>query len=528
MKICDTCGNLCRDSDELCARCRCTRFHNVTEDWATKQDSTLSMHTDHAALGANAEMLGRYSEAGKQFKVAYDGVDNSTGQKLHQSLKHISEGKVNPDYAEQNIRQQAGYSAEVLDTAKQNAERIKNGDPTRVSRTDDLGRVNDTRADQVTVDAQGNVVQGSEVQVKFLGVNPKTGQPVFLEKVSGKEWQTHYPDGKFRVPADQYDDIRAGLRQKIEELESQKRTPEKEAQLAYLKKVEKNLEKSDVSSKEAIDTRLNPEQTTAKEILKTANEAGIHAMATSAAVGGGISLLTNAVAVLQGDKDPAEAAADTIKDTMRSGATGYVTGFANTTLASVMKNSSNELIRMLGSANGPAYLIQTAVTTVKSMARLVNGEINTDEFFLEIGKSGTTMLASAQGAVIGQMLIPVPVLGAMVGGLVGSLLCGVIYDYTVAAKGVNQEIEAFTGQLRAEIRFLRAYQAHLMSYDLERFKQETETFNALGEYISGDYTTADFHTMLRLTYAFCGIPCPWGERSFEDFMADESAVLTFE
>ena len=56
----------------------------------------------------------------------------------------------------------------MLDTAKQNAENIKRGIKERVVRTDDIGRVNDRCIDQVTLDEYGNIISGSEVQMKFL------------------------------------------------------------------------------------------------------------------------------------------------------------------------------------------------------------------------------------------------------------------------------------------------------------------------------------------------------------------------
>ncbi|GHU73959.1 hypothetical protein FACS1894188_00820 [Clostridia bacterium] len=485
----------------------------------TDSDKNLA---DAVALGVNAETLGRYSDAGKQFKVAYDGINQETGKKLHQGLKGISQSKVNPDYANQNINQQAGYSAEVLDTAKQNAENIKSGNSQRVFRTDDLGRVNDTRADQVTLDKFGNVIDGSEVQLKFL-----SDSDAFFTKISGKEYAGHYPDGKFSVPSDQYDAIKSSLKDKISKLENQDLTPEKQKQLEYLKKVDKNLKKSKVSKAEAIDARKNPEKVTAKEIGKTSHEAGIEAAKIGAAVGGGIALITNTVAVLNGEKKAEEAAADTAIATVRAGAVSYGTGVANTALASLLKNSSNELLRSLGKANAPAYIIQTAITTVKSMARLCKGEINANEFFLEIGKNGTSLMASAQGAVVGQMLLPIPVFGALVGGLVSALVCGVIYDYTIGMKALNEEIDAFNAQLGIEIAMLKEYQAKLMSLDIDRFKRETGTFGTAGDFLRKDYSDHDFNTMLKITYEYIGIPCPWGKGTLNDFMADKNRVLTF-
>jgi hypothetical protein len=495
---------------------------------------------DDISLAANTEMLGRYSEAGKQFAVAYDGIDNETGQKQHQGLKQISEyqetsiskdGKIID-----NTKTQQGYSAEVLDTAKQNSENIKKGSSERVSRTDDVTdpqtgkkRVNDPNHDQVTLDSEGNIITGSGVQVKFY--EPDS----FVDFVTGKKrakhgklWVDKYSDGKFSVPADQYDEIKRKLKEEIEALENANDlTTEQQRRLDYIKKVDKNLKKSKVSKTEAVEARKKPEKVTAKEIAKTSHEAGVEAAKVGAMVGGGISVITNTMAVLKGEKEVDEAIGDTVIDTAKAGATSYATGFTNTALASVMKNSSNELARSLGKANAPAYIIQTAISTMKSLVSLCNAEITVNEFFLEIGKNGTTLLASAQGAVIGQLLIPVPVVGALVGGLVSTLLCGAIYDCTIGMKMLNAEIDEFSNRLADEMIFLKEYQARLMQFDIDRFKRETGNFNTVADYISGDYTEQDFNLMLKLTYEYIGIPCPWGNGALDDFMQNKKGVLTF-
>ncbi|MDK2942516.1 MAG: hypothetical protein PWP56_2029, partial [Acetobacterium sp.] len=290
---------------------------------------------------------------------------------------------------------------------------------------------------------------------------------------------------------------------------------------------EKNLKKSEVSKTEAIEARLNPEKVTIKEIAKVSHEAGVNAAKIGAGVGGGISLISNTFAVIKGEKDVEEAIADTAIDSVKAGATSYGTGFANTGLASVMKNSSKEIVRSLGKSNAPAYIIQTAITTVKSLARLCNGEINTNEFFQEIGKNGTMLMVSAQGAIIGQLLIPIPVVGALVGGLVSTLVGSAIYDHTIGMKVLNEEIDAFSLQLSNEIMLLKEYQARLMSFDLDKFKRETDNFNVVGEHLRQDHSAEDFNLMLKSTYKYLGISCPWGEGSLDEFMQNKSGVLTF-
>lgn len=137
----------------------------MSEDKDIKKKNLLNA----GIVGATYETTQRYGDAIKQHFVAYSGIDNETGTSLVKGLKDIAEGKINSDFEFQNISQQAGFAAEVKEVARSNAEAIINGDSIRKIRTDDLGRVNDTLYDTVKIDKNGNIIVGSETQIKFLG-----------------------------------------------------------------------------------------------------------------------------------------------------------------------------------------------------------------------------------------------------------------------------------------------------------------------------------------------------------------------
>lgn len=526
------------------AKQQCSEGYNMS-DSESKNKKKRTDVTDGVSLAANTEMLGRHSEAGSQFKIAYDGVDNATGQQLKKGLKGISESKVNPDFKDTNIKQQAGFSAEVKTVARENAENIIAGKDTRSTRTDDMrtqsdgkgntiGGTNEELYDVAEIGKDGTYIEGTARQLKFVGGNPQQCADKLL---SSKFDKYRNADVSIEVPSDFYDEVKKELAEKADNLKKQIEHAEQKGnvelaakhktQLDKIEKTSNNLKKGKVSNKEALEARLNPELSTAKDIGRVSHRAGFEAAKVGAAVGGGISIITNTIAVLKGEKEVNEAIGDTVIDTTRAGATSYATGFTNTALASVMKNSSNNLVRSLGKANAPAYIIQTAITTTKSLASLCKGEITVNDFFLEIGKNGTTLLASAQGAVIGQLLIPIPVVGALIGGLVSSLICGAIYDCTIGMKMLNAEIDEFSCQLANEIMLLKEYQARLMQIDIDRFKRETTNLNTVADYIEREYDDQDFNLMLKLTYEYIGIPCPWGKGTLDDFMQDKKGVLTF-
>jgi len=147
-----------------------TLDENVVNDYKNSQKSTNNETTATATNAGIAtgltEISGRYGEASKEFLVALDGVDNATGKTLHRSLKDIANYKINPEFEEQNLKQQAGYSAEISSVAKKNAENIINNNQGRYARTDDIGRVNDQFVDIIYSD-------GSGIQMKMIGNSPQ-------------------------------------------------------------------------------------------------------------------------------------------------------------------------------------------------------------------------------------------------------------------------------------------------------------------------------------------------------------------
>ena len=123
------------------------------------------------ALATN-ETVSRFGSATAEFIKGYRGIDNETGQKFAKGLADIAKHKVNldPGEAAKNIKQQAGYAAEVAATSRDNAEAIIQGSDVRTWRSDDrsqFGR-NHNVVDRVQV-LNDEIIEGSQAQMKFVG-----------------------------------------------------------------------------------------------------------------------------------------------------------------------------------------------------------------------------------------------------------------------------------------------------------------------------------------------------------------------
>ncbi len=447
--------------------------------------------------GASFETIQKYGSAAKQHYVAYSGEDNELGKKLAKGLKQISEEKVNPDYKFQNIHQQAGFSAEVKDVARENAEKIIKGDSTRKVRTDDLGSVNDPLYDTVTIDADGNVIDGTGAQMKFLGAseNDPTGEgnaARALDKLQSKKFQKYLDaDAKIDVPSDQYDKIIQEANDKIDgltkQLEKQKQNGNTEQakkiqeQIDKLEKIKKNLRKSSVSSDEAVLARLNPKLSTAMDVAKISHRAGVQTAKTSAIIGGSVSIVRNIVAVCKGDEEPEDAVKNVAKDTLTTGGVGYATGFTGAAIKGAMQNSKTEYVRALSKTNIPGTIVAVTVSATKTLYRYFKGEIDGVECMETLGEQGTGMIASAMFSAIGQIAIPIPVVGGLIGGMVGYALSSATYGILVGslkeAKLAHEERIAIEKACEEHIKMIREYRTKMNAIINEYLSEVTEIFN---------------------------------------------------
>ncbi|MDR0355094.1 MAG: hypothetical protein LBJ64_05095 [Deltaproteobacteria bacterium] len=167
--------------------------------------------------GAADEVVQRYGSANKEHFVGYSGQDNETGQKLAKGLKSISKHRAdNPEYRDSNIKQQAGYSAEVKTVARENAEKIITGNAkTKFTRTDDMikqpdgkghtiGGKNEQLYDVAEIDKNGIYVNGTGRQLKYVGNTPKE----CVDRLLNKKFDKYRDAGvEIEIPSDFYNGV---------------------------------------------------------------------------------------------------------------------------------------------------------------------------------------------------------------------------------------------------------------------------------------------------------------------------------
>ena len=505
----------------------------------SKRDKFREDAVQTGAALSTGETVGRYGSANSEFIKGYTGIDNETGQQFAKGLKDISNHKVHPDYETQNIKQQAGYSAEVAATSRDNAEAIINRSRKRTLRSDDhpdFGK-NHTVVDRVQV-LDGKIIGGSQSQMKFVG-----NRDDLFKKITKPDGEyKRYRGVKLELPSEQYEGAVEHCKKQAKELRHNALRAEQGGKLETAQKLReqaknydqlaKNVRDSGLTTEDVIFYRKHPKIATARDIAWTSHRAAMEGAKYGALISGSISLLTNAFAVAQDKKQLSEAAKDTTQDTAKGAAVGYGSAFAGAAIKGGMQQSSKQTIRALSKTNLPTLVLSIVISLGSSIKRCVAGEISEEELLEEIGEKGAGMLSSSMMMALGQLAIPVPFAGAAIGGIIGYSLSSMFYQSALeAAKQSNaakanlvhvREIEAAA---RAEIQKQRAEFESFIQREMADLLCEAQQFFAIcDDDADVDVFAAGINRFAEVLGARLQFK---SQMEFDAFMEDEEARLWF-
>ncbi|PHI30047.1 hypothetical protein [Budvicia aquatica] len=443
---------------------------------------------------ASDEVVKRYGNANAEYLKGYSGVDNETGQRFAKGLADVAKHKVNSDYTAQNIKQQAGYSAEIATTSRDNAEAIINCSQVRTERSDDLlayGK-NHNVVDRVKI-LDGNIIDGSQSQMKFVG-----NRDQLFNKIAKEDGDfARYRGIKLELPSEQFEGAEVFCRGRAHELRERAKNVETQGKQEVADKFRReadnydqladNVRDSGLTTEQAIFYREHPKRATAMDITRTSHRAGIEGAKCGAVIGGAISLLVNAFNVVTQDKTLDAAMKDIAADTGKAGALGYGTAFVGSAIKSALQQSEHQVLRTIAGTSAPTLVVNICLSLGCSIKRYANGEISEAELLTDVGEKGTGMLSSGMMAALGQMAIPIPIVGAAIGGMIGYTLSSLFYQSALeAARGVElsrerlEHIRAIEVTARARIAKTQAVLDDFARREIPQLRKETEQlFNAV-------------------------------------------------
>ena len=383
-------------------------------------------------------------------------------------LNEVSDWKINEEYRQANIRQQSGYTAEIISTAKDNLQSLAGDTGLQTYRADDrpdLYDRNDQYVDKVTFDAQGNLIE--RTQVKFVGHDGES----CLQKLMSDKFAKYYDDGnvdKIEIPSDFYDEIREnklietkrqGLitqLQKVQELGKAEAAENLKKRIDRLEKIDGMLKRSSVSLEDAINARLDPQgylpnilnvdqlkgasQHALKEGVKEAKETVVK------------SSMEHVSKVLRKEESFKEAGQNIAIETGKAAYNAAKTAFVDDMTAEKMEDSSRELIRRMPSVETGTQPVETGIQPVESgmhayqcAINYAQGRTDFQEFAFEMGdkiaQNAGKAVGSAAGGLIGANVPGVGFKrGAIIGGAVGTAVAGAAYRSAVEQGSENIEM----------------------------------------------------------------------------------------
>lgn len=176
-----------------------------------------------------------------------------------------------------------------------------------------------------------------------------------------------------------------------------------------------------------------------ENIVTTGHEAGMQGAQASGETTLTMSGIMNFVAVIKGEKTGEEAVTDTIKDAGKAAVTGYAMGGGLTVVSHTISYKGKGLIKALADSDIPGKVITTVMTIGDTLKRYANGEITTQECMIELGERGLNTVTTGYSMAVGQALIPIPIVGAAIGALVGSALTSSYYHNLINTLHVSAD-----------------------------------------------------------------------------------------
>lgn len=239
---------------------------------------------------------------------------------------------------------------------------------------------------------------------------------------------------------------------------------------------------------------------TVGNIVDTGHKAGTSGAVNAGAMTGVMSGIMNFVDVVKGEKDVGEAISDIVVDTGKAAATGYVMSSGLTVVCHTLSKSSSEFIHALTQSNIPGKVITAVTATGDTLKRYASGEITTQECLLELGDKGLSTITTGYSMAVGQALIPIPVVGAAVGALVGSVMtskyCGELMNTLRIKELEHQERLRIIAECEQATAQARAFREELESYLEAYFKDYQDCFDDALSEIQFGYQTGDAESMV--------------------------------
>jgi len=437
------------------------------------------------------------------------------------------------------VAQAQGWQFEQLEVVKFNLDALKKGSRLRAATTDSLGMTNHETADVVIREGRRKL---KAFQLKSC-IRPGATAHALADPKYGKVGLVG--------PAEQTAEVERLYRARI-----QTGTLKAGAYDSACKRLRSGVGASNVASggtryDEAVEA-CKPARARAmgaafgrEAMLSEAHQAGLEGGAIGAGLAGGASAVAGLIRLARGEAEPGEIVTQVAIDAAK----GYTLSYASAALS----KSATHAVRAgftsvggsgLGTAvsarfvksNAHVALAAGIVQCGKSLVSYLKGDIDEEALLSEVSHTAMTGAAAFYYGALGQALVPIPVLGALVGSTVGYFVGNMLHQSgliglgeTARVKVARERKERIEAMCLTAIPLMRAHRMELESlieeHSAGRRRRLMSAFDAL-ESASVDWDGDDFLASLAKVNKEFGASLPFASLDeFDSMMNDDSKVF---
>lgn len=220
-----------------------------------------------------------------------------------------------------------------------------------------------------------------------------------------------------------------------------------------LRNIEESLKHENVSSSgttyqealDATDVKI-AEDIANKFKLKSAltdmHESGKRAGKVGALLTGGASTITGLYSLHTGEIEVGEL----ISNIAINSAKGYATGYVVTSMSKGITHSTSYFLgesfaKSFARSNAPVAIASGVVNASKSLISYMTGEIESEQLLDEVSHTAITGTSSFYYGALGQVAIPIPVFGAIIGASVGYFIGNILHQSGLIALGDSRVVK---------------------------------------------------------------------------------------
>lgn len=341
-----------------------------------------------------------------------------------------------------NSKQSQGWQMEILETAKFNRDAARKNSSLVAQTTDSLGgKFTQHPADIWIKDSNGTIVR--EAQVKSMSNAAETANALRDKKYTGMQ----------RIGAKDFNEKTAELVDKRLQAEgniNQQAYADLKENLSMDGLSHNGIKAGGTTRKEALDAtdikkasaRVNQEKI--KDLSFDLHNTGLEAAKAGAVIGGTLSILTSVSKYASGHEiDKVDVVMNIAAETTTAALASYASAAGTRLIEHGVKKAFVEsTAKSIIKSSAPAAMASATLCASKSFYHYINNDIDSEQFLSEVSNVAIVGASSFYYAAFGQMVIPIPVVGALIGSTVGYFLGNMLHQTGLISLGEAPNVNA--------------------------------------------------------------------------------------